>query len=349
MKNKFQNMLAGVILTLIVIVGALFVFTRINAQANSIPQGNISVQENNLVESTSEQPIDDHIRPEITNEQKVDNSLSSSTINEVAQITSENVDEGENELILEDTTNQEAIVHTVKQLAERQEAALLGQTGWVHVQSSFYTPDEFRGNGMHSLTTDEIVPMEELVPNLPQTEDWYHVNKEGIYYEGIGLITNPDGVIHQQTILKNGQWINLTLKANSFAPEQYTTPVAAPEKVLLPIARASQQLEVKLTWSNVEMQATLDGDKYIVVVEQRYDAPIEDAIFMPEPVIGIREIFIFDIHTGQLSIEVQNLLESQTWLFMEKWEYGTVEFVAELPSELAQLFNSAVIDLQEEE
>jgi hypothetical protein len=66
---------------------------------------------------------------------------------------------------------------------------------------------------------------------------------------------------------------------------------------------------------------------------------------MPEPVIGSRETFIFDIYSGQLSIEVQNLLQSQTWLFIEKWEYGTVEFSAELPGEPGQLFNSAPIVL----
>jgi hypothetical protein len=79
-----------------------------------------------------------------------------------------------------------------------------------------------------------------------------------------------------------------------------------------------------------------------------YDTPIE-AIFMPELVIGSRETFTFNIHTGQLSSVAQNLLESQTWLFIEKWEYGTVEFSAELPGEPGQLFNSALNDIRSQE
>lgn len=351
MKNKLQYIMAGAGITLLVILGALTLLLP-RAQADVATENTdgeiVTAVESTQSDSSDVLPLVNQNEPEQTANTKTETAPDSLAATESPTESSEEALFSAMGTKDNPQTNMEIIVYTVSELARKQEEALLGKPGWLHVHSSFYIPDEFRGDGTYSLATDEILPMEKLVPNSPQTENWYHVNEEGVYHEGVGLITNPDGLVYQQSILWNGQWTNLTLKTNDFAPDQYIMPVSAPEKILLPITQAYQQLDMKLTWSNVEMQATMDGDQYIVIVEQRYDAPIEDAIFMPEPIIGSRETFIFDVNTGQLSIETQALLESQTWLFTEKWEYEPVEFVAELPNELAQLFNSALNDLQED-
>lgn len=253
--------------------------------------------------------------------------------------------EPEQPVLPSDTTDINTILAVVTEFAYRQEAALFGQNGWLHLKSTRYIPSEQQGNGYH-LASGEVLVMEEVVPADPLFETWYHVDATGVYHEAMGLVSATDGTIHQQTVFVNGRWVNLTLGYAQAARNSQ----GATAKATIPTREILQQLESMSTWPNVSMEATWVDGQYTVIAEQRYEEPIADAVFMPEPVTGTRVTHVFDSATGQLlSWETQALLESGAILLTERGTYLTAEFVPELPVEVAQQLDAALNKLQEDD
>ncbi|RMD52857.1 MAG: hypothetical protein D6835_01445 [Candidatus Thermofonsia bacterium] len=343
MKNKFQYVIAGAGITLIVIFGT---FTLLLPRV----QAGESLQDTAGQTKTSARPAHANGTEAVSfNNQEqpgqVTDNITGSQ-NTSAATAEEPAEEFFASLGTKDKpqTNMDIIIYTVSELARKQEEALMGKTGWLHVKVQFYIPEEQKGNGYHSAAIDEIIPIEVLVPQNPIFDSWYHVDETGLYREALSLVMAPDGTIHQQSVLVDGVWVNLTLKALGTHQQQYETPGSL-EIAVLPTAEVYRILEESQTWPDVSMQAYMENGRYVVIKEQRYDDPIENAVFMPEPVIGGKEIYYFDQETGELLYsEVQSLLQSEVWYAGGNKTYLTVEFLPEMPVEISRLFNDLVVD-----
>lgn len=227
------------------------------------------------------------------------------------------------------------ILQTVSELATKQETAVLGQPGWVHVQSSLIIAEEMGSDTYHLANSDQTIPMSQLVPESPRFENWYQVDATGQYAHGLGLVRSTNGAIHQQTLFTGGQWTNLTLaELNNSALQN--SAVSKTNELILPSRAALHALQEQADWRGVTLTAELDAGQYRVTAVQQYETPLENAIFMPEPVIGARETFVFDNQTGFLLWrQSEAWLQSGNWLPLENETYTAVAWHAALPTELA--------------
>ena len=303
MQGKFQYVIAGAMITLLVILGAFTVLS-------SPTLADISSKSTQAAGTGVEHPNDPGT---------IDESI----------------------------TDLDAILARLTEFAHLQDEAVLGRPGWLHVKSVMTIPEERRGNGYFLGETNEVLPMEALNPDNQVSETWYHVDETGSYDQGMGLVSSPDGAIYQQTILADGTWVNLTLKAAGAYRQQYESRA---ESIipLMPTALVLSALEERREWQNVSIQAYLEGDRFIVVAEQEYNPPIDNDISIAAPIVKGREIFTFVEKTGYLfSREVQVLPLNDTWLTIEEEEYLVVELESELPEEVLYLFDNAMKLLEE--
>lgn len=181
------------------------------------------------------------------------------------------------------------IVATVKEFAARQEVAVLGQPGWILIKEVDVASSEQR-QGDYGSSTGVAVPFQELVPaDSSIFENWTHVDETGLYHEGLGLVMSADGTIYQHTVLLDGQWIHMTLRARGF-PEAQTISSHDFTRAVLPSLRVAQSLEDIATLPNVRLTARLDGERYIVVKESTYDEPFNlgtpEQPALPAPAVG---------------------------------------------------------------
>lgn len=247
-------------------------------------------------------------------------------------------------------TDSHIILRTVQEFSEQQEKHLLGQEGWIHIQSEFFIPEEMKGDGgLRSVQSEKSLTMEELFPgDVLILDKWFYVNGDQFYSAALETAYSPDGTKRQSSIYMNGIWSNIILKEAGFSKEEYSSEKQI-EVVTLPASRVLQMLEEKQAWEGINFRGYVEGDQYIIIEEMIYEEPI-DAILMPAPVLGEREIFTFDRKTGQLLFrEVGALLENGSWLVLETEKYSATEFVFELPPETAQLFNDSAQTLKEDE
>lgn len=219
------------------------------------------------------------------------------------------------------------ILQTVAAFVDQQKAGLFQQAGWLYIQSSLYLAPETGGSDYYIYKTDQSLPLDSLVPRPATFESWYHVDTNGRYDQGLTVVTDAQGAVQQQSRFADGKWHNLTV-ASSLASDGIAT---------IPAEQALATLQEQAGWSTVTLSAQTEADQYVVTAVQQYKSPLENAIFMPEPVIGGREIFTFDSQTGfLLSRQTDAQLQSGQWLLLENETYLTVERQTELPSQAAQ-------------
>ncbi len=335
MQRKFQYIMMGAGLTLLTIFGAL---TLLLPQARAEKSEPVTASGAVIIESVPANTLEGMIAEPSSVE---NNSVNSGKVdNHPAFQLTDAVEHG--------TTEMNIVVYTVETFSEKRKDDFLGKSGWLHIQSEFIIPDEQKGNGYHLASSDEILPMDRLVPNMPIFETWYHFDEAAQYDQAISLVSAPDGTIYQQSVLFNDKWANITLKEAGVPSEQYLSSKDAVRSVL-PVEDAFQQLESALTWKNVTIQSEEQDQLYIVTVYTPYDQPITDAAFITEAVIGSSIEFVFDSNTGQLlSKGTTALLDNGTSLATGTWTYLTVDFSLELPVETSELLNDAIINLTEE-
>lgn len=334
MRRKFEYMLIGALLTLFVI-GAAFAVGLSQTEA----QSELAVAE----QAEANEP---------------DSSLSAAIEKAPETIAFDSV------LIADDEPSQEAIeapgshnddelepgtitdpaqiVTTLKAFAARHEAALLGQPGWILVRRMEVASDEQR-QGEYSSPTGVSVPFVGLVPaESPIFEGWTRVDEQGLYHEALGLVTSADGAIHQHSVLFDGQWVHVTLRAKGFPQEQYRSPHSF-VRVHLPTSETAHWLEEIQDLDNVSLTAYVTDGKYTVVKEGSYKEPLDlDTPRLPAPALGDKTTYTFDTETGQLlSEEVYFLLQDGSAFLAGRSEYYT-EFMLELPIEKALLYYEVV-------
>jgi hypothetical protein len=242
-----------------------------------------------------------------------------------------------------------SVIVTVEEMKRKQDAVLLGKEGWLHVESELFIPSELKGNGgVRSIHSEEVISIQDLYPDDTLIINrWYYVDSMANYNEAMEFASSPDGVIRQHSVMADGRWVNITLKTAGFHKDEYETAVMV-EKVMSPTADVLNTLKKMVTWENINVQTHAINGQYEVVVEQRFDNPIEKAVLMPEPVIGSRFYFRFDEKTGQLLVrKAETLLQSGAVIITEQETYQTVQYHAELPAEIAVIFESAVQNMEE--
>jgi hypothetical protein len=327
MSGKFSYIMTGVGLTLLVILGvAAVIFSTAAASETMLPNETNTSLTNSGPSVEVQQTISNHepLHSVVLNAEAMEDSLPlSGTVN---------VPE----------TDPGIIVYTVKELARQQEVALLNKSGWLHVVSQPYSPKDQQGSRqVRSTATGEIVPKEDLVPDSALFESWYYLDERGLYNEAMSLVVSADGTLHQQSMLVGNQWVNLTLQARGFAEEQYKTRNGS-NRIILPISSVADSLDMMQTRENVVMEAYLNNEQYVVVIEELYAEPVEDSVTQTF-VLGGKVIYSIDATTGQLlSTEVQLLFENGDWLLRERWDYLVTEFMAELPENAARLYTDSV-------
>lgn len=249
-------------------------------------------------------------------------------------------------------TDSALIVSTVKEFAARQEAALLGKSGWIYVRRIEVASDEQK-QGDYSSPSGASIPFVELVPpETPIFEGWSHVDETGLYREALGLVTSATGTIHQHSVLYDGKWIHLTLRDRGFPQEQYRSSHSL-ARVHLPTSYTAQWLEEIHDLANVTLTAYSVNGRYVVVKESTYKEPFMlgslEQPGLPAPAVGDKMTYTFDGQTGQLlSEEVYYILEDGNRFLAGKSEYH-VEFMSELPPERAPLYYDAVNTIKGEQ
>lgn len=346
MQGKFQYIMTGAAITLLVLIG-VFALLLVQTRADDSPTREVF----DTAAQEDQQSVD--LRVTIPPSPYVEKSLDESNEAYKEQEDSANIDLQNRQLVVQSgtvddpVTDIDMIILTVAEFVRVQEEALLSSPGWLHVKSTLVIPEQMRGNGYHVAGTDEVLPMQVLVPASPIYETWYHIDQTGTYSEAMGLVSSQEDAIHQRTILIDGQWINLTLKTAGARREQYETR-ASVDAPLLPISLVLQALEERREWRNINIYAYSDKGRFIVIAEQQYDSPIDNAISITEPVSGSREIFNFEEGTGRLlSREAQVLPLNGSWLTTEKEDYLVVELTSELSHEASRLFSDAMNLLEE--
>ncbi len=246
-------------------------------------------------------------------------------------------------------TDADLILAQVAEMTRKQEDALANQTGWLHLKSLIMIADQMTGDSYRVGEEGETLPMAALTPENSVFETWYLIDETGVYSQGMGLVSSQDGAIHQQTILVDGKWINLTLKAAGAYRQQYETVAPSSMSSLLPDTHIFQSLKESQQWKNTSWIAYSENGRFIVLAEQKYDPPIDNALGSPEPVVATREVFTYNEETGRLiSREAQLLPQNSTWLTSEREEYFATEVTPVLPEGTQSLFNDAIQTLSKE-
>lgn len=351
MKNKLQYIMAGAGITLLVILGALTLLLP-QAQADVVSENTSEL----VIAVESAQSGSSDVLPLVSQNEPEQAANTTTEIDPASLAAAESPTESPIEA-LPDTmgtkdnpqTNMDVVINTVKEFARQQEDALLYKPGWLHIVSQPYTPkDQLGSENVRSAETGELVPREELVPDSALFESWYHVDERGAYNEAMSLVTSSDGTVHQESILVDDQWFNLTLQARGFSQAQYQTRNLS-NQVILPISDVANSLDSMQTLENVKMWAYLDNEQYVVTVEESYEKPLEDSI-QQTTILSGKITYSIDATTGQLvSTVVQLLNEDGNWHLREKWDHLVTEFMPQLPEDAAQLYADAVTTVREEQ
>ncbi len=341
MQNKFQYILLGVGITLLAILGTMsIVLSRAEAKVSpDVTSATVALQQPAIQEGDNPQFAQEQSQ---ISQLQMENSSLADTV-EVLPSKVEVIPVGDTG----STDDLETIIKTVTAFASKQEENLFGGSGWIYER---YAMESFLPEGQESqdyhLTTGETIPMESLAPSTFIFESWYHVNGDNTFFEGISLVSAFDGTIYQKSVLIGEDWVNLTLKEANAHSGQYTTRRSS-NIVALPITGLSQTLENLSPTARV--QAFWENDQYVVTIEYSYDEPLEDVAYMPEPIVGNKHIYAFDLKTGQLlTIDGYTLFQSNKWFHDLRMTYSPVEFQQMPPDEIVEIFTQATNDYTEE-
>lgn len=245
-------------------------------------------------------------------------------------------------------TELDQIIQIVGNFAAEQEAHLLNQAGWLHIKQQRHTPEAIQAmqSDIFHIGPDKSVPTESIIPSDPIFESWYRLDGTGRYNEGMGLVTSAAGGVNQQSLLVDGRWLNLTTRTSDYRRKQLDfTNYIELETGALPVSSVRNRLVDIQSWINdggnpnyTVMAYAADG-RYTILIEERYDPPIDDAVFMPEPVIAGQSTYVFEQDTGKLlTSETKNVLQSGAEVVLERLSYFPAEIFPELPATVAQLY-----------
>lgn len=320
MKHKFQYIMVGSLITMLVIAGAFTLLFRSTSADATTP---LPVQD----APVASLPSAEVSKPETT-----------VFINEPEEITSQS----EN-LIREANTSQVGLLGTdnnpqtdideitkyVTELVTKQERAILGKPGWLHIQDEIFYPVEFRGNGEPApgMSVADLYPHDVTI-----SEEWYLVDEQGYYQQRVGHIQTTEGHILQRTVTSDGELVNLTIQEANPSYEkselQFVQEKVNLDHNLLYMLQMAKQHET-------EVSAWHEDDRYIVTFTGWYEEP--DKFMNFETIIfGFQDKYVLDQNSGFFLSSEHLLNDGENWFVLEKITNLNSEIIEKLPEEAAQ-------------
>lgn len=343
MRNpKFQHLMSGAFLTLMALFIAFAVFFS-QAKANERTEQINAIDVNSAVVPGTTQDIDGEVEDGVAvssiNENRTAVSGSNIIASSAVTMTSTPAVVSLGASTVPQTDN-ETIVKVVQDLTQKQADLLLSKPGWLHLRSETRVAPEFAGSDSLASPSGQSVSLP--VPFIQ--DSWYRINEEGDFVEGWGQILTAEGMPTQESVYTEGNWINLTFKEAGYGATEYKS--YEPHLVIdLPSQDAASWFTASLDWktTSATMEAYADNGQYVVTVHITFGESMEDVYGMEEPISGGKDIYIFDLDTGQLlSVERYVLTVSGRLLFAGQDVYIATEFLTELPIEVAEQFSNAL-------
>lgn len=328
-QRKFQYILIGAGLTLVVLLGA-FAIVLLPAQAS-----------NTMGVRTNEQSAATRLEAEQSTADVVSGSEHVGLINTAIDVGVEQpVEEqpvsaglGTLENPVTDVTQ---IIAQVQALGEIYQANVLGKSGWFYHRYENYIPVEFLTN------TGEIdgIPIAEL--HLDDTmirEEWLLIDATGQSSQKVGYATDQEGIIRGSWAVTSGKWVNLHMIGAD--PDAIREAPPRPDRVtyvedLVGILEAVQKDPL------ISAAAWQEDNVYTIALKARFEQPmtfvnINNAIFE-----GEQSIYRFDLSSGAIQ-QTEHVLQNVDGnpITSERATYLEQSYVEELPPTAVQIMNEA--------
>ncbi len=332
MQRKFQYVLMGAGLTLLVIFGALTLLLPPAQASNSF---SVPADDPRANEKTSDVTIEDRTSsPEI---RVVENLQTNGNISET--ISKETDSRPELSTKENPETDIAKIIEQLGMLAEKNEARLFGEPGWLYVKHESYWPLKYMSN------TGDIygIPVTELYGTDTVThEEWYEVDAQGYFQQKIGQITDANGITRNQWAISNGYFIALSLNdATEQAISPHTTNSSA-----LPVASDFSTLLEMAQNEGHTITAWYAADQYVLVYTKTLDEPKTN--YAGELVQRSQVKYQFNLETGAIQLfEVTDQLTNGEWIVKERSVLLEQYMVENLPTAVEQTLNEAATLVEE--
>lgn len=255
------------------------------------------------------------------------------------------------------STDPDAVMMALQQLVDQQANELLGQAGWLNITVTGPELHEVNQADLQDYQgpDGQVVPADALHPaGSAVLTRWYYVGKDGVVEQGLVFTSDANNRTYQRTILQGNEWINMTLKENSFPEDMYTTLAASNQiRNYLSIQEAIQFLEVALLTEGgageVSVNAYEENGRFHLTVNTTFATPLDLGGPMPEPVIAGERHFVFDGMNGHLLTDTHNFtLQSGETFLAGIAEYNTSLLLPQLPDNVQQVLDEAQKVLEEE-
>ncbi|VAW40043.1 hypothetical protein MNBD_CHLOROFLEXI01-2415 [hydrothermal vent metagenome] len=339
MQRKFQYVLMGAGLTLLVIFGALTLL---------LPPAQASDSSSVLANNSGANANADILADEKTSIAATEDR----TITVASDVESDTVP-----VNWIQSTDPEAVMAVLQQLADRQASELLGQAGWLNItvtgpelhEVDQAALEDYRGPDGQVVPADALYPVGSGV--LPR---WYYVSKDGLVEQGLVFTSDANNQTYQQTILQGNEWINMTLKEYDFVEDMYTIPATSNQiRNYFSVQEAIQFLEAALLTESsageVSVNAYKENGRFHLIVQTAFATPIDLGAPIPEPVTVGERHFVFDGLNGHLLTDTHNFtLQSGEMFLAGIAEYHTSLLLPQLPDNVQQLLNEAEKVLEKE-
>lgn len=313
MQRKFQYLIFGAGLTLLVIVGALSLMLS-DTQADELTSQESVEHTHASTISSAQIIIEEDPIPNVLNNQSEQGSLERNVNEQLPPTISEDkrVDFGE------------AVLVQVADLNEQRMKSLLADGGgWLFIQAERYAPNSSNGP----------LPSGSDLPASQRMENWYHVDADGLAAQSYDRMLDTNGVTVQEGYFKEGSFYN-EIYEQTFEAETETF-VVLPDKDSYGFLSRDFESGGELTgW--IEKQE--DQTVYIATSTTSFENPVQFGV-SPYKVVSTRYHFIYDMADGAfLYGETVLVLESGEEIIWEAITQTKFEMVreAELPEKLTQ-------------
>jgi hypothetical protein len=347
MEKRFQYILTGVGLTLLLIIGVLAIVSS-QVQADQ-PTNTSLVQVDEAVDNQTNIPIvtndsSEGVAEEESSQANSEISVESNS-SDIAQDTQLAIQENEKDHGSQTVpqTDFDVITGQIIELTDRYSLNFLSQPGWTHLQYQSFVPVSTKGNGLESygIETTQFFPDDVTIEDY-----WFNENDSG-YGQEVHHVSDATGNPLQRIASIDGTTINLTLKALGVPTTHYRfsagdlqNPVSATQERITYVLREMSQSAGASAW--------LEGDQYTIVVIDKFSEPLQ-LTNAPEPYVAHRYQVILNWETGAIQYEEFAFqTPSEEWLIMESRTNFFIEVVRELPTTASQTLEEVNLLLQEE-
>lgn len=230
-------------------------------------------------------------------------------------------------------TDKEVIIQQVMEFIAKQEKAILGRPGWLHLQVQSFMPVEFRGNGEPAtgLTISDLYPDDTTI-----NDNWYFIDEQGYYQQRIGHTQAMDSRILQRVVFVNGKTVNLTIQAANpdhapFQTRHNQEKIDLHGNILYLLQEGDR--------SGTEVNAWYENGNYTVTVTTWYTEP-EPFMNSEKTIYGSQHKYILDQLSGAFLVGEYLLNDGEVWFVLERNTVLNLEMIEELPKEAQESLNA---------